>query len=109
MQILGFGGVGGVRSGGGIPLGGEGGGCGGPGTGLIHTYACTDEQWALGVPLLQFNPSSSDKRYTVEREMWSPFVYKMQARLQKSGVSYFYHIYCAKKNMGMLQFKLYMF
>ena len=26
MQILGFGGVGGVRSGGGIPLGGEGGG-----------------------------------------------------------------------------------
>ena len=33
MQILGFGGVGGVRSGGGIPLGGEGGGCGGPGTG----------------------------------------------------------------------------
>ena len=38
MQILGFGGVGGVRSGGGIPLGGEGGGCGGPGTGLIYTY-----------------------------------------------------------------------
>ena len=36
MQILGFGGVGGVRSGGGIPLGGEGGGCGGPGTGLIY-------------------------------------------------------------------------
>ena len=33
MQILGFGGVGGVRSGGGIPLGG---GCGGPGTGLIY-------------------------------------------------------------------------
>ena len=42
MQILGFGGVGGVRSGGGIPLGGEG-GCGGPGTGLIyiHTYIHT--------------------------------------------------------------------
>ena len=37
MQILGFGGVGGVRSGGGIPLGGEG-GCGGPGTGLIYIY-----------------------------------------------------------------------
>ena len=37
MQILGFGGVGGVRSGGGIPLGGRG-GCGGPGTGLIYIY-----------------------------------------------------------------------
>ena len=37
MQILGFGGVGGVRSGGGIPLGGGGGGGGGPGTGLIYT------------------------------------------------------------------------
>ena len=37
MQILGFGGVGGVRSGGGIPLGGEG-GCGGPGTGLIYIH-----------------------------------------------------------------------
>ena len=35
MQILGFGRVGGVRSGGGIPLGGR---CGGPGTGLIYTY-----------------------------------------------------------------------
>ena len=34
MQILGFGGVGGVRSGGGIPLGGRGGGVGvrGPGS-----------------------------------------------------------------------------
>ena len=45
MQILGFGGVGGVRSGGGIPLGGEGGGCGGPGTGLIYIYiycSCCD-------------------------------------------------------------------
>ena len=42
MQILGFGGVGEVRSGGGIPLGGEGGGCGGPGTGLIYIDKCTD-------------------------------------------------------------------
>ena len=38
MQILGFGGVGGVRSGGGYHWGGRGGGCGGPGTGLIYTY-----------------------------------------------------------------------
>ena len=37
MQILGFGGVGGDRSGRGIPLGGRG-GCGGPGTGLIYIY-----------------------------------------------------------------------
>ena len=37
MQILGFGGVGGVRSGGGYHWGG-GGGCGGPGTGLIYIY-----------------------------------------------------------------------
>ena len=35
MQILGFGGVGGVRSGGGYHWGGRG-GCGGPGTGLIY-------------------------------------------------------------------------
>ena len=40
MQILGFGGVGGVRSGGGIPLGGEGGGVGvrGPGSYIHITY-----------------------------------------------------------------------
>ena len=40
MQILGFGGVGGVRSGGGIPLGGEGGGVGvwGPGSYLLYIY-----------------------------------------------------------------------
>ena len=37
MQILGFGGVGGVRSGGGYHCGGRG-GCGGPGTGLIYIY-----------------------------------------------------------------------
>ena len=37
MQILGFGGLGGVRSGGGYHWGGRG-GCGGPGTGLIYTY-----------------------------------------------------------------------
>ena len=37
MQILGFGGVGGVRSGGGYHWGGRG-GCGGPGTGLIYIY-----------------------------------------------------------------------
>ena len=36
MQILGFGGVGGVRSGGGDTIGGGGGGCGGPGTGLTE-------------------------------------------------------------------------
>ena len=38
MQILGFGGWGGVRSGGGDTIGGGGGGggCGGPGTGLIY-------------------------------------------------------------------------
>ena len=41
MQILGFGGVGGVRSGGGIPLGGEGGGVGvrGPGS-YIYILNC---------------------------------------------------------------------
>ena len=38
MQILGFGGVGGVRSGGGYHWGGRGGGCGGPGTGLIYIH-----------------------------------------------------------------------
>ena len=37
MQILGFGGVAGVRSGGGYHWGGRG-GCGGPGTGLIYIY-----------------------------------------------------------------------
>ena len=37
MQILGFGGVGGVRSGGGIPLGGEGGGVWGSGD-RAHIY-----------------------------------------------------------------------
>ena len=37
MQILGFGGVGGVRSGGGIPLGGEGGGGWGSGA-RAHIY-----------------------------------------------------------------------
>ena len=44
MQILGFWGVGGVRSGGGIPLGG---GCGGPGTGLIYIYIyiCTSNNY----------------------------------------------------------------
>ena len=38
VQILGFGGVGGVRSGGGYHWGGRGGGCGGPGTGLIYIH-----------------------------------------------------------------------
>ena len=38
MQIPGFGGVGGVRSGGGYHWGGRGGGCGGPGTGLIYIH-----------------------------------------------------------------------
>ena len=38
MQILGFGGVGGVRRWGGDTIGGGRGGCGGPGTGLIYTY-----------------------------------------------------------------------
>ena len=37
MQILGFGGVGGVRSGGGIPLGGGGVGVRGPGS-YIYIY-----------------------------------------------------------------------
>lgn len=41
MQILGFGGVGGVRSGGGYHWGGRG-GCGGPGTGLIYIYIFTN-------------------------------------------------------------------